>query len=119
MPCGGFQLAKWQYKDVSFGPKDSDEIEEISLLALGAMGLYLRTTFDLSKKTVGHAPRQRLSDTRVRTLWDTSLLVWSVKRVLKDTIPRPYQLGTALRGRGFVLIKYLPPYRGPYRLRNT
>lgn len=110
LPYGGLHFRKSLWERLSLLPESLDELEEIVLLAKGPMALFLRARFEVSKASNTNLQQStRLSGNKVRLLWDNSLKVKAINRLVDLTKIKPVSFPRNIVGKGFVIINYNKP----------
>lgn len=111
VPLSGLLFRKRIWDELSLEVRDLDFVEELSLLSKGALGLYLRSTFELSriKLNLPLIQRTRLSGSKIKILWERSLLVKSIKSVIRKEQIMKFSPTKVVPGKGFVILSYTGP----------
>jgi len=120
-PLSGLTFRKKVWEGLTLVPDRMEELEEVVLLSKGPLALFLRARFELSKKDNTLLSQQtRLSGTKVKMLWERSLIVKAIKITLEKGVLKPYRGYRHVPGIGFSILSYIAPRPRVYTLhRNT
>jgi hypothetical protein len=110
LPYGGITFRRKYWEGLTLLPDTLEDLEELTLLSKGPLALFLRSTFELSsKKGIKRLSSTRLSGSKIKMLWESSLKVNSIKGLLKNNVLGRFVPSLTIPGTKFVIYKYIKP----------
>lgn len=110
IPYGGIQFHRKYWEGLTLLPDSLEDLEELTLLSIGPLALFLRSTFEISyKKGIKKLRSTRLSGAKIKMLWESSLKVNSIKGLLKNNVLKRFQPSLTIPGNKFIICKYIKP----------